>query len=212
MCGRFCIAVSPGEIKERYNIITHPEYKSCYNISPGQRVLTLTWVLNKSDFVMAKWGFQPDMTDRIINARIETVKEKSSFRDLFINNRCIIPASGYYEWKKEGTRKIPYYFSLESGEILSFAGLFRPGGDGGEVIILTTMALYPYSDIHERMPVILNRSNEQLYLSKGNISVAHEVLRMFEVSSRVNQVNMDDPDLIKPLKHSSVQKNLFDLC
>ena len=203
MCGRFCIAASPGEITERYGIAVPQEYQPRYNVAPGQKILTIT----SSSPELIEWGFVVGTMKRIMNARIESVHKKALFKNLFSDHRCLIPASGYYEWKHEGSHKIPYYFSSESSDLLSFAGLVRPSKDGDQVVILTTQAPAPYSVIHNRMPVILDAGEEQKFLSEGKISPGPQV-QMFEVSSMVNQVTVDTPDLIKPVKKSFVQQSL----
>ena len=210
MCGRFCIAADPGEISERYGVEVPPEYKPRYNISPSQPILTITKSLNTFEAHMIGWGFQSGTMQRIINARVETIHEKPLFKHLFPDHRCLIPASGYYEWKNNGDLKIPYYFSSESGSLISFAGLIRPSSHGDQVVILTTRAPPPYSGIHDRMPVILDSVHEVTFLSDGDITGTH-ALRMFEVSPRVNQTNLDYPDLVKPWKYIPEQKTLADI-
>lgn len=208
MCGRFCIAASPGEIMERYDANLPEEYRPRYNVSPGTPILTVSQ--NGTDTIaqMNEWGITSGLSHRIINARIETVREKNLFRKSFEEHRCLIPASGYYEWKHDKTRKTPYYFSSQKSPLISFAGFIRPSPEGDQVVILTTEARKPYSDIHDRMPVILNPENEPEYLREGSILKFEDVLDIIEVSSRVNQVSPDDPDLIKPVNHRSGQMTL----
>ncbi|NLV26577.1 MAG: SOS response-associated peptidase [Methanomicrobiales archaeon] len=208
MCGRFCIAASPGEILERYDVIVPDEYRPRYNISPANKILAISQNGTGNIARMHEWGITAGLSHRIINARIETVREKNLFRKSFEEYRCLIPASGYYEWKHEKTRKTPYYFSSQITPILSFAGFIRPSLEGEQVVILTTKALLPYSDIHDRMPVILDPAGEPDYLKGGNISIFEKGLDIIEVSPRVNQVHVDDPDLIKPMTHRSGQRTL----
>ena len=159
---------------------------------------------------MAEWGIQKGITKKIINARVETVKDKPLFKDIFRNHRCLIPASGYYELKHEGSRNIPYYFMSESEPLISFAGLVRPSVMGGEVVILTTEASYRHSKIRECMPVIIEYSDEQKFLSDGIITITREPLLIHEVSPRVKQVNVDDPVLLIQVKFHSLQKTFSD--
>lgn len=211
MCGRFCIAASPGEILERYDADIPEEYQPRYNISPGTKILTISYIGEENKAHMNEWGITSGTVNRIINARIETVHEKNLFKNLFENHRCLIPASGYYEWKHDKTRKIPHYFSSQKSPIFSFAGFIRPSSDGDQVVILTTGALSPYSAIHDRMPVILDPVGEPDYLKRGSISIFERVLEIHEVSTRVNQVHVDDPDLIKPVTHRSGQMTLGEM-
>ena len=201
MCGRFCIAASPGEIYERYRATVPPEYKQRFNVAPGQRILTIT-----ASAELVEWGFHVEARPRIINARIEKVQETPIFRDLYVDHRCLIPASGYYEWKHEGSYKTPFYFSSKKGDLLSIAGIVRPSKDGNQVVILTMEAPDPLASIHDRMPVILTGNEENRFLT-GKHFATETNLQMYEVSSCVNQVTIDEPDLIKPVK-SYIQQNL----
>ncbi|HWQ65776.1 MAG TPA: SOS response-associated peptidase [Methanospirillum sp.] len=210
MCGRYCIAASPGEIHERYQVITPELYTPRFNLAPGQKILSITQGSQHYDAHLIDWGIQSGKGHRVINARIETIHEKHLFRDLVLSHRCLIPASGYYEWKHAAGMKIPYYFSSRSESLISFAGLIHPSPTGGEGVILTTQASPPCSDIHDRMPVLLNPPDEQKYLLYGEISPIEERLEMFEVSSRVNRVGVDDPGLVKPSKPGSQQVLQFD--
>ncbi len=203
MCGRFCIAASPGELEDRYKVSIPPEYKPRYNLAPGQMVFTIG-----SSSEMTEWGIILPGMKRIINARVESIQEKPLFKKLFSDHRCLIPSSGYYEWKHEGSHKIPYYFSSKTNPILSFAGVIRPSSEGNQAVILTREATQPYSEIHSRMPVILNSDSEEEYLSNGRIET-YDALQMFEVSSWVNQISIDEPDLIKPVQKSFVQQKLL---
>lgn len=211
MCGRFCIAASPGEIFERFGVTVPAEYKPGYNLSPGKKIPAITRTTRSLEISLPEWGFHTGMTHPVINARIETIQENFLFRDLFPAHRCLIPASGYYEWKQEGDRKFPWYFSSQSDGLISFAGLIRPATEGDQVVILTTRAVPPYSEIHDRMPVILNLPDEQKFLADGEITMIQQTVQMYQVSTRVNAVSEEGPDLIKPWKPHSVQKTFGDI-
>jgi putative SOS response-associated peptidase YedK len=211
MCGRFCIAASPGEIMERYHVQVPSPYKPRYNLAPGQKCLAITWSDHSLKARMIEWGFLFWVTHRVINARIESLHEKPMFRNLFQKNRCLIPASGYYEWKHSGNQRIPYYFSLDSDTMFSFAGLIHPSNDGDEAVIITTQATHPYNEIHDRMPVILNPADEQKYLESGEIIQINTDLTIHEVSHRVNSVSEEGPDLIRPWVHREKQQTLSDI-
>jgi putative SOS response-associated peptidase YedK len=210
MCGRFCIAADPGEISERYGVDVPPDYRPRYNIAPAQPVLTIRKAPDRWEGRMTEWGFRAGPVNRIINARVESVHEKPLFKNLFPDHRCLIPAAGYYEWKHEGREKTPYYCTPESGDLISFAGLIRPSREGDQAVILTTGAIAPCSEIHDRMPVILGPGSEQKFLSDGEITPA-PLLRVYEVSPRVNQWTADDPDLIRPAARARKQSTLADL-
>jgi putative SOS response-associated peptidase YedK len=210
MCGRFCIAASPGEVSERYETPVPSDYTPRFNISPGQDILTISGTDMTLEARMTVWGFQSGLTHRVINARVETIHEKALFNNLFPDHRCLVPASGYFEWKHDGNRKNPYYFTMQPEILVSFAGLIRPLKNDREVVILTTRAVPPASGIHDRMPVILNPPDERKFLETGEISMTQKMFAMHKVSTRVNSVHTDGPDLIKSWKPRSIQQSFGD--
>ena len=143
MCGRFCIAASPGEIEERYGVNVPIDYMPRYNLSPGQKILTISRMNNGSNAKMADWGFQAGVSHPVINAKMETISERPLFRNLYPEHRCLIPCSGYYEWVNNERQKIPWFFFLEHENLISFAGLLKPIHSGSQVVILTTEAVLP---------------------------------------------------------------------
>lgn len=210
MCGRYCIAVSPGEISERYGAYPPESFIPGYNIAPGNTILTILSLNGAPAARMHTWGIRVRSGRPVINARIETIHEKPLFSHLFPTSRCLIPASGYYEWKKEGTVKVPYYITSPDHTILSFAGVIKPGDQGGEVVIITTRAFPQYAAIHDRMPVILNPEKELQYLHEGTITIIQPPLRVYEISDRVNSVRENGPDLLEPKRANHTQKTLGD--
>ncbi len=203
MCGRFCIAASPGEIETRFRVSVPPEYKPSYNVSPGQMILAVTGSSSR----MVEWGFHTGGVKRIINTRVESVHEHPVLKEHFTSHRCLIPASGYYEWKHERARRVPYYFSSQSDPLFALAGLLRRCSSGCEAVILTTGAMPPYSEVHNRMPVLISLTDRREYLSGGDIPPSI-VLKMHQVSSRVNRVGNDDSSLIEPVNPGSEQLHL----
>nr|WP_319540236.1 SOS response-associated peptidase [uncultured Methanospirillum sp.] len=203
MCGRFCIAASPGDIETRLGVSVPPEYRPRYNIAPGQMILAVTG----STSHMVEWGLHTGGVKRVINARVESAHEHPVLKELFTSHRCLIPASGYYEWKQERVRRVPYYFSSKSDPLFALAGLLRHCSSGCEAVILTTGAMPPYSEVHNRMPVLISLSDRRDYLSGGDIPPSIG-LQMYQVSSRVNQVANDDPSLIEPVNPGSEQIRL----
>jgi putative SOS response-associated peptidase YedK len=171
--------------------------------------------------VMMQWGLVPhwvkDPKESMhpINARAETLAEKPMFRSLLKNKRCLIPASGFYEWMKEGKKKNPFYIHLKENPIFAFAGLYDVWYDAsGEAhatyTIITTEANELVARLHNRMPVILKRENENRWLS-GDAPSQEELkdilgpfppdeMDMHRVSSRVNSPTVDDEQLLHPLK------------
>lgn len=210
MCGRYCIAVSPGEISDRYRTDTPESFKPGFNIAPGSTILTIISRNGVTAARMHEWGIQVQSGRPVVNARIETIHTKPLFSQLINTSRCLIPASGYFEWRKEGRAKIPYYVTSPDHDLLSFAGIIKPGAGGGQVAILTTRAFPKHVDIHDRMPVVLSPENELQYLHEGAIAMITEPLQVCEVSDRVNTVGEDGPDLIEPRRSQKRQKTLED--
>jgi len=176
--------------------------------------------------LVPSWAKDPTIGYRAINARAETVATTPSFREPFRSQRCLIPADGFYQWKREGKIKQPYCFEVNEGELFAFAGLWdrwkNPQGDVVETCsILTTTPNSLLSDIHDRMPVILRQDDYELWRDPtfGDAVSVSEMLRPFDarkmrhypVSTRVNNVRNDDADCAKPVEPeaSPTQAQLF---
>jgi putative SOS response-associated peptidase YedK len=189
MCGRFARYASGEELRERYAFIEVPPVEPRYNIAPTQQVAAVRSTATGREFAFLRrglipsWSSDPAIGNKLINARAETVAEKPSFRSAFKRRRCVIPASGYYEWQKQGTsRKQPYFFRPRDGGLFSFAGLWEEWHDpSGEVVqsctILTTEANDVTRPVHDRMPVILDPTADALWLDPGADAAAlHSLL------------------------------------
>lgn len=184
MCGRFQLAVELDRILERYGIIcTDIGYNSQNEIFPSNMSPVIINDGRKKELTMLKWGFSVSFTKRLlINARSETVSSKSTFRDSFIHRRGLIPVSGYYEWKKENGKSIKYkIFSKE--DIFSLACIYKAFEDNvgnklEEYTILTCSANEDIKDIHERMPVIIDREYEDIWIDKKvrDISLLNDII------------------------------------
>ena len=175
MCGRYTLVVDGKVLMDYYSQSESDEAtERNYNVAPTQRMPvvtyegleTMTWGLVPS------WAkeFKPAFTS--INARAESVAEKPLYRTPFKRRRALIPASGYYEWQKRDTYKQPFYFQLEGRPLFSFAGLYDVWYDSGNVphksyTIITTTPNTLMEDVHDRMPVILDRDEEQHWLNPG---------------------------------------------
>jgi putative SOS response-associated peptidase YedK len=174
----------------------------------------------KNELVIMKWGLVPHWTHDIvtakrpINARAETLSEKPSFTELLNNRRCLVPASGFFEWKKEGSKKIPFYIHLPKSPLFAFAGLCDRWTDPEENLlftytIITTEPNDLIAKIHNRMPSILLPENEDRWLSKTPLSAGDlkeilapfpaEDMSMYPVSSFVNTPVTDDERIIRPM-------------
>lgn len=217
MCGRYSLNKSKIELEERFQAEMLPDFKPRYNIAPTQLVPVITSQSPKG-FSFFYWGITPDfgknkpVTQKLINARAETVNDKISFKSSFEKRRCLIPADGFYEWKKLGKKtKIPYRFTLREDELFAFAGIWEEYETvNGEIqhtfLILTTGPNDITSEIHDRMPVILDRQMEKKWLD--TYTSESELLSMLQpypsdqmlsytVSPLVNSVENDVPSIIR---------------
>jgi putative SOS response-associated peptidase YedK len=219
MCGRFTRSQTIDEIAEAFFAdIVEADLAPSYNIAPTQTIVSIAGNSVKRLLGM-RWGLIPSwakddsMASKLINARAETVAEKPSFRDAFKKRRCLIIADGFYEWKKAGNEKIPFYIRLKSKEPFAFAGLFDNWeAPEGKVLttctIITTEANEMMSKLHERMPVILPREQHQLWLdgSVQKSDALKEMLKPFSpdlmeaypVSRMVNSPSNNSPKCIEP--------------
>ena len=182
MCGRYTLVVNTETLAEKFGVDGPlPDLPPSYNVAPGREVATI--VSGGDDnggrrLEMMRWGLIPSWADdpgigyRMINARSETAPSKPSFRQAFKKRRCLIPADGFYEWKKESGGKQPYYFHLIDGEPFAFAGLWETWNDpdGGSILscaILTTEANTVVGEVHPRMPVMLAMEDHEMWLAPG---------------------------------------------
>lgn len=193
-----------------------------YNIAPTQPVPVIRQHPKEPRRVIStmRWGLVPswakDMSGSasMINARSETAASKPAFRDPMKFRRCLVPADGFYEWKRTGQSKQPFCFEVNEGELFAFAGLWDGWKDpDGKWIkscsILTTTPNAVTSQVHDRMPVILRKDDYELWLDPGmtNVEAIADLLKPFDarlmraypVSSRINQVRNDDEDCSKPV-------------
>jgi putative SOS response-associated peptidase YedK len=219
MCGRYSL-VFIDDLGNRFRVI-NPMIgaRSRFNIVPGNEMPVIIHQ-EKNELVMMKWGLVPHWTQDItlaqrpINARAETLSEKPSFKELLQNRRCLVPASGFFEWKKEGKKTIPFYIHLPNTKLFAFAGLYDQwaGSDGNLIRTYTIVTTAPnelVAKVHNRMPSILLPEHEDRWLSKTplNAGALNEILApfpaenmsMYPISSLVNTPDVDDERIIRPL-------------
>ncbi|MDQ3749902.1 MAG: SOS response-associated peptidase [Acidobacteriota bacterium] len=221
MCGRFTQSAPWEKVKKEFVVKASESnlFKPRYNIAPMQIVPVVRDSVSERIISELKWGLVPswakdsEMGNRMINARAETLTEKPSFREAFRKRRCLIPTSGFYEWKKTGSgAKQPFYFYLKEKDIFGFAGLWEEWLDkeSGELLetftIITTEANDVLKPVHDRMPVIIKAENYDEWLDpkvKDNEQFekllapypANE-MDSHPVSKAVNSPNEDSPELI----------------
>ncbi len=180
MCGRFILLTDLSVIVESFGIheITC-DYRPGNNISPGQQATAIIHDNDKNRLVNYRWGLipswakDPSIGNRMFNARAETVAEKPSFAKAFQKRRCLIPADGFYEWQKLGKIKNPLRFSLKSDQPFGFAGLYETWSSPEKepvhtCTIITTESNELIRPIHDRMPVIVPKDKEALWLDPDN--------------------------------------------
>jgi putative SOS response-associated peptidase YedK len=226
MCGRFTQRYTWQEVADLYRLNQTPQnIRPAYNICPTDPVSVIIPDDQGLFLTPMRWGLIPRWWKKSLkelpatfNARVETVADKPMFRDAFRRNRCLIPASGYYEWQTVGKEKQPYYITHRDRSVLTFAGLWEEWGDrvNNETIasctILITNANKFTSKIHDRMPVILEPENIDPWL-KGEAGTElmkpapEDALRMWPVSKRVSKPgNTDDATLIEPVTLQSAAR------
>ncbi|MCL4830214.1 MAG: SOS response-associated peptidase [Caldilinea sp.] len=192
MCGRFALYVTLEELADYFGLSEPPtQLAPRYNIAPTQPVglVRVNVQSQEREWALALWGLIPSWSKdptigaRMINARAETVDEKPAFRAAFKRRRCIIPASGFYEWKKVNGGKRPYFITAADGEPLGLAGLWESwNGPNGEALesctILTTDANETVVALHDRMPVILAPEDYDEWLGAGKDSTPAELSQL----------------------------------
>lgn len=183
MCGRFVLVTDLKDIQKNFNVQeVFCQYQPSWNIAPSQLIPAIIYHEGKNLLVCFRWGLipswakDPSIAEKMFNARAETVDQKPSFRDAFKKRRCLIVADGFYEWKKEGNKKMPLYYYLKSGRPFGFAGLYETwlSPDKKEIktcIIITTAANELIAPVHDRMPVILSGDQEKIWLNNDNADI-----------------------------------------
>jgi putative SOS response-associated peptidase YedK len=214
MCGRYRLS-RPKHLVEYFDAEPLEEdFRASYNIAPTQLVATVRPGAAKRVLSNMRWGLVPSWAqdiaigNRMINARSETILEKAAFRDSFRQRRCLIPADGFYEWKRSGKTKRPFHFSMKDGSLFAFAGIWDcwKSADGKlleSCSILTTTPNDVVKDIHDRMPVILPPSHYEPWLTvppaqaDGLVEMLApfeaSLMRKYEVGPLVNRPDNDSP-------------------
>jgi len=233
MCGRYKLSRRKQTIEEYFESAPWDEdWNPRYNIAPTQPVPVIRQHPKEPvrQVSLMKWGLiphwakEPSLAMSTINAKSETAASKPAFRDPLKFLRCLIPADGFYEWKRTATRKQPFCFEVNDGELFAFAGLWDGWRDAsGKWIktcsILTTVPNAVTATIHDRMPVILDRESYDLWLDPGmtNVQVVSELLkpydarlmRSYPISTRINHVANDDEECSRHVKVVQNQSALF---
>lgn len=224
MCGRYVISSTPAAIKAYFGYGEQPNFPPRYNVAPTQPIPIVRLHGGKRQFALVRWGLipawvrDPKTFPLLINARAESVIDKPAYRAAMRRRRCLVPADGFYEWRRIGGRRQAYFVGRKNpGKPLAFAGLWETwtGANGEELdgaAIVTTDANRTLAAIHPRMPVILPPEAFDLWLdctkvdaktAAALLSAAREdLLESHEVSTAVNRVANDSEALIAPLRRA----------
>lgn len=211
MCGRFAIYQTDQTLEDYYDVKLKANIEDNYNISPHANIPVIIQENDENIFKIMRWGIVPnwskDNQTGLFNARAETIAQKPSFKKSFESRRCIIPASGFYEWHM--TTKQPYYIKPKSG-YLSFAGIWDVWkSDEGDIIqtcaIITKNPNKKIAEIHTRMPVMLEMGDIKTWFGKNNIDILENLLmntkgteiELRTVSTQVNNSSHSGTELIK---------------
>jgi len=234
MCGRYSLATpDPFDVRARFPIGESIEVRRRYNVAPGDEVVAVTTDKEgrpRGDLLrwglVPAWAKSPDTGLKMINARLETARERPAFRRAFERYRCLIVADGFYEWRPRaggtGSPKQPFHITRTDGGLFAFAGLWSiwhpPEGDTLRTCtILTTAANAAIASLHDRMPVILAPGAEDAWLDTATAaSELDEILRglpadqtaLTEVGFAVNDARYDGPECLDP-PVPSAQEALF---
>ena len=216
MCGRFSFVAEDALILERFGIrVRTAIYKARYNCAPTQNLAVISNV-SPGEMQYFRWGLIPSwakdisMGSKLINARGETITEKPSFRNAFKNRRCLVPATGFFEWRRD-REKTPFNIRLKSREPFCFAGVWDKWVTGdGEIIhsfsIITTSPNALMEQIHDRMPVILQKQDESRWISREPDPLLVDLLKSYPaglmeaytVSNLVNSPRNDVAEILDP--------------
>ncbi len=225
MCGRFSLFEEKADLVEKYSVLRDltGEVVPRWNISPTQQVLAVIEEESERCLANLRWGLvpfwakDPSIGSRMINARLEGVEESKAYRNAFKKRRCLIPASGFYEWKKLGggpkSPKQPYFIHFNDDSPMTFAGIWETWSPAGKETIrscsiITTVPNEAVAFVHDRMPLILGEDQWESWLAPEALD-AKEVEELFvpqesgifkldPISTRVNSPANEGPDILEP--------------
>lgn len=219
MCGRFIISYTYNDLLkfmsssfDIFDLDSNIEVPN-YNVAPGTKVLSIISDGEKYRAGSLDWGFIPSFAKdikssyKMINARIEGIETKTAFKDSFVNKRCLILASGYYEWKKIGKSTQPFLIQKPNKEMFFFPGIWsKYTSNNNEVIystsIITTEANHELVEIHSRMPIIFNEKQAKEWLNP-ELKDSTKLLQLLEDNDNKDVVNMRVSEYVNNVKNNS---------
>lgn len=226
MCGRFVSVTDADGLVEFFTIDERQvdDLAPNVNVAPTEQVPAVVEHDHRRALTTFRWGLVPHWADdlkigsRLINARDDSLATKPAFRDAFARHRCIIPADGFYEWRREGKSRIPFHVTARDGSPLALAGLWAVWRDPAQpdaprvrtCTIVTTGANEVVGELHDRMPVVLAREDWAEWLDRGQRDTAtlqhllrpapDDLLELRRVSQDVNSPRNKDPELLTPVE------------
>ncbi len=233
MCARMTINTTPKEVADLFGLAADTAPVARYNVAPSALIPVVRVVNGVRELAQLKWGLVPHWStdpkpSGFVNARAETAAEKPTFRDPFRRRRCLVPASGFFEWKTVGKKKRPHFIRPAGGGLFAYAGVWDrwdgPDGVVETVAVLTVPANELVLPLHDRMPGIIPAERFADWLDPKVTAPAKlmpllqaypaERMEMWAVSDRVNKVAADDAELLRPVEAApvrTVQRSLFDI-
>jgi putative SOS response-associated peptidase YedK len=238
MCGRYTLSAGHEALSRAFLAEFAEELKSSwnprYNISPGSGIVAIHEDRDKGGrkAEVFHWGLVPSWAKdanigyKLTNARAETIKDKPSYRDAYRYRRCLVPASGFYEWDRSVFPRQPYYFSPENRDFMAMAGIWEhwlhpTGSEILSVSLITTVANDVVSAIHHRMPVLVDPEHWNKWLDTSNVKAtglgdlmvpsSNKTICSYPVSTRVNKSNQDDPGLVEKIILEANKDEQLDL-
>ena len=217
MCGRYNLIATGQQIMAHFSLLSLPVHNPDYNIPPGQKILAIVQLEEGSNSaVNLYWGLIPSwskdraISSHLINTRAETLTEKPSFKNAYQNRRCLIPATGFFEWQSTGFGKQPLHIHKENNALFAFAGIWEHWEHDQETVysctIITTVANDKIAPIHNRIPVIIAPDDYHRWLDKKTTVVkmadflavdAYSTMQITPISTRVNNPLHNDENCLK---------------
>ncbi len=217
MCGRYNLIATGQQIMDCFSLRSLPPYRPDYNIPPGQNILAIVALEDGSNrAVHLHWGLIPSwsknraISSHLINARAETLTGKPSFKNAYRYRRCLIPATGFFEWQTTDTGKQPYHIYQPDHALFAMAGIWEHWEHDRETVysctIITTIANDKIAPIHQRMPVIIAPGDYHRWLAKKTAAIeiadflaadAYRSLRVTPISTRVNNPLHNDDSCLR---------------
>jgi putative SOS response-associated peptidase YedK len=222
MCGRFSFSPLAKIIEDRFDVKVDPSrYTPRYNSAPSQNLAVISNAI-PDQLSYFKWGLIPfwakdkSIGNKMINAKAETITEKSSFKNPFKRKRCLVLSDGFYEWKKISSKeKIPYRITMEDDSLFAMAGIWDTWKDNEESLIysfaiITTTPNALMENIHNRMPVILEKKDEEAWLNETDPDFLKSLLKpypaegmnAYSISRLVNSPANDTSDILQPYSYN----------